>query len=362
MSQTDAESRHAGIQEFSDRLDCVVAGLGIARAVRQEYTVGFERQRFFGRSLRRQHGELAAPAREHAQDVVLHAVVIGDDVIFRRCRCPVPCAQRPLGLIPLIGLVATDHFREVHAGQAGEGARLPKRKGFVDLASHQAATLRAFVAQDAGEFAGIDSGNRRDVLIAQVTGQVLAHAEIARADRQIADDQSGGEDLVRLGVFRIDADIADVRIGQRDDLPAIRRIGQDFLIAGHRGVEHHFTGCMGLRADRIPAEYRAVGEHEYGGLTVEGRQERLPEMRFQRYTWKAGEAHAPPAFIWSAIIDERRRSFNAPRLIGARSLGVRLISTRARPACRTGRTFCRTDSVPRAMRPAQRSRGWRPCA
>jgi hypothetical protein len=39
----------------------------------------------------------------------------------------------------------------------------------------------------------------------------------------------------------IDTGIADVRIGQRDDLPGIARVGQDFLIAGHRGVEHHLA-------------------------------------------------------------------------------------------------------------------------
>jgi hypothetical protein len=45
----------------------------------------------------------------------------------------------------------------------------------------------------------------------------------------------------RLDVFLVDAVVADVRIRQRDDLPAVARVGEDFLVAGERGVEHHLT-------------------------------------------------------------------------------------------------------------------------
>jgi hypothetical protein len=45
---------------------------------------------------------------------------------------------------------------------------------------------------------------------------------------------------VRRGTFlieRIRSIIADERIGHRHDLPAIRRIGQHLLIAGHGSIE-----------------------------------------------------------------------------------------------------------------------------
>ena len=64
----------------------------------------------------------------------------------------------------------------------------------------------------------------------------------------------------RLGVLGVDADVADVRIGQRDDLPGVGRIGQDLLVAGHRGVEHDLAGGVARRADRAAAEDRAVGQ------------------------------------------------------------------------------------------------------
>jgi len=37
--------------------------------------------------------------------------------------------------------------------------------------------------------------------------------------------------------------------GERNDLAAVRGIGKDFLVAGHRGVEHHFAA---RRAERDP--------------------------------------------------------------------------------------------------------------
>ena len=56
--------------------------------------------------------------------------------------------------------------------------------------------------------------------------------------------------LARLDVLGADAVVADVRIGQRDDLPAVARVGQDFLVAGQRGVEHHLADGVPGGADR----------------------------------------------------------------------------------------------------------------
>ena len=57
-------------------------------------------------------------------------------------------------------------------------------------------------------------------------------------------------DLGGLDVLGVDAVVADVRIRQRDDLPAVARVGQDFLVAGQRGVEDHLADRVAGRADR----------------------------------------------------------------------------------------------------------------
>src|SRR6185436_17020682 len=120
---------------------------------------------------------------------------------------------------------------------------------------------------------------------------------VARAKRQVTDDQPGGKHFDGLRVFRIDADIADVRICQRHDLPAIGRISQDFLIAGHRGVEYDFPAYTGLRPYRNPPKYRAIGEHEYGGLTGVGRQDRLPGNALAAVHMESGRGTRLSRFI-----------------------------------------------------------------
>ena len=62
-----------------------------------------------------------------------------------------------------------------------------------------------------------------------------------------------------------------MRIRQRDDLPAVARVGEDFLVAGERGVEDHLAGRRAGRADRSAHEHRAVGEGQEG-LGVVGQQ------------------------------------------------------------------------------------------
>ena len=107
-----------------------------------------------------------------------------------------------------------------------------------------AAVLRAALAQDARQLARVDVGDADDVRLAQISRQILRAAPVRREARQIADDEPGGENAPRLRVVGIDADVADVRIRQRDDLTRIRGIGEDLLVAGHRRVEHDLAGCM----------------------------------------------------------------------------------------------------------------------
>jgi hypothetical protein len=96
--------------------------------------------------------------------------------------------------------------------------------------------------------------------------EILRAAPIRCNARQVADDQPGGEDAVRFDVFGIDARVADMRIRQRDDLPGIRRIGEDLLISGHRRVEHDFADARPVacveRADGAAAKHRPVGKRE----------------------------------------------------------------------------------------------------
>ena len=63
------------------------------------------------------------------------------------------------------------------------------------------------------------------------------------SDEEIRAQRGGGRGFV---VIVIGTDIANMRKGEGDDLSGVGRVGQDFLIPGHRGVEADLTdrgGC-----------------------------------------------------------------------------------------------------------------------
>jgi hypothetical protein len=63
-------------------------------------------------------------------------------------------------------------------------------------------------------------------------------------------------------VLAVGAGIADVRIGQRNDLPALGRVGQDFLVSRHCGIENHFAYRFSIFADRRTVKDGSVLERQ----------------------------------------------------------------------------------------------------
>ena len=59
--------------------------------------------------------------------------------------------------------------------------------------------------------------------------------------RELADDQALDIGLGRLVVCLVGAVVADLGIGENDDLPGIGGIGGDFLIAGKRSIKNNFA-------------------------------------------------------------------------------------------------------------------------
>ena len=71
-------------------------------------------------------------------------------------------------------------------------------------------------------------------------------------------------DLIGFDVFRVDAVVADVGIGKGDDLLAVARVCQDFLVAGHGRVEHDLSDGRANRSNGISNKHRAVCERQNG--------------------------------------------------------------------------------------------------
>ena len=76
--------------------------------------------------------------------------------------------------VPLVRTFGGDHLGEIHALQAGKFLGGPHRGGGVDLlAGHDAPGLRALLAKDACELAGVDAGDGDDLVTRQEFAQVF---------------------------------------------------------------------------------------------------------------------------------------------------------------------------------------------
>src|SRR5581483_6403328 len=87
--------------------------------------------------------------------------------------------------------------------------------------------------------------------------------EVTGNVRQFADDEALDLRLAGFAVVVVDAVIADQRIGHCHDLSLVGRVGDDFLIAGHAGVEHNFASRFTGGAKAAAGVDRAVFERQF---------------------------------------------------------------------------------------------------
>src|SRR5262247_3208647 len=97
MAQAYAEDRHAP-EKPADRLDQIRHALGVARPVGDEHAVRLRLEDLRGRRRRGHHRHVAADRAELAQDVVLDAAIVGDDLEARGRRRHVTARELPAAL------------------------------------------------------------------------------------------------------------------------------------------------------------------------------------------------------------------------------------------------------------------------
>ena len=164
-------------------------------------------------------------------------------------------------------------LRRDHAGEVGVvGARLVAGGGVqvLDRRGAERARHGAAVADVTRQSARVDTGDAGHVVRSEELAEVALAAPAARAPGEIADDQAAAVRLARLVVDAGHAVVADVRVGERDDLAGVGRVGEDLLVTAQRGVEHDLAGGdpgLGLGADQLAFEELAVAEYQMA-LTV----------------------------------------------------------------------------------------------
>ena len=81
---------------------------------------------------------------------------------------------------------------------------------------------------------------------------MLRAAEIGWVGYILPHNRAQGMRVQCLDIFGVRADIANMRKGEVDDLPGVRRVGHHFLITRHGGVEADFTNRLPFGA-KAPA-------------------------------------------------------------------------------------------------------------
>ena len=119
-------------------------------------------------------------------------------------------------------------------GSARDRARAPRPR---PSRREDAAAHRAGVADVADERARVDAGDRRDAASASQSSQPRSAPGASSrltASRMIAAARVDAVGLHRRGA---DAVVADVRVGEGDELAGEARVGHRLLVAGHAGRE-----------------------------------------------------------------------------------------------------------------------------
>ena len=269
MSQADAEDRQSALDQRLNGGDGVAAGRRrVARTVGQEDPVRRHLEDSLGRTIGRHHRDLAVERGEAPQDVLLRPEVDRHHVVARVLEPAVAPARRPGGFLPDIALGAGDLLCQVHALEPGPRARGLAHRVQVQRALGivtDAAPGRPAVPDPAGQGPRVYAAQTDQPVALEPGIEMLGGAPVGRLGDVQPKHQPAREGRGGLHVFPVGADIADMGKGEGDDLSGVGRIGQDLLVAGHRGVEADLADRLSRRADPEALEGRAVVQHQGAG-------------------------------------------------------------------------------------------------
>ena len=268
MAEADAERRHAGVDDRRDRADRVIARL----RDRRDRSTGRRRRASSASTASR--GRLgghdrqpAAALDEQAQDVVLDAEVVGDDVEARGARRadsprPAPRRRTSTRRAPCSSRPSRDRVPPSTAPPSPARWRRSTSASLAVAAARMQPFCAPFSRRIRVSLRVSMSAIPTMLCVARYAPRSPAERKFDATPRQVANDEPRRERAPRFDVLGIHADVADVRIRERDDLPGVRRIGQDFLIAVIAVLNTTSPTEAPLRADRAAAKHRAVGERQ----------------------------------------------------------------------------------------------------
>ena len=235
MPEADAEHGPL-VHQRADRLDGLRVVLWVARAVGEHHAVAAVREDVARGRVRRVDAQRAAARLQAAQDAALEAEVHHRDA---QRAALAPGGQVVGGLAGAARHLIVQHER---------ARRLDVRLG--RLARDDAPAQHAVHAHMPRQRAGVHAAKPGHALLVQIAVERLFAFPVARRVAQLRDHEALHIYAHALAVDRVDAHVSDQRVGHADDLPAVGRVGQRLLIAGHARGEDHLARHLGLAAEQ----------------------------------------------------------------------------------------------------------------
>lgn len=110
----------------------------------------------------------------------------------------------------------------------------------------------------------------------EVKLRALARTPVRGNLRKLADNQRLDIRPPRLFIFKIRANVPDVRISEANNLPRITWVGENFLITGEAGIENDFAAAARDGARGASVKEAPVFQREDRGSVLDFCQWSLP--------------------------------------------------------------------------------------
>ncbi len=169
-----------------------------------------------------------------------------------------------IGGVELVAGLGGDDFGQIGAIHFANASCPGNEHVGVQLGGGDCAAHYAAVAQVANKCAGVDFGEDWNCVALHIFVGDLFGAPVGTDGGEFANDQALNEGTRGLVVRAIGAVVADLWVGEDDDLASVGGIGGNFLITGERGVKNDFTLAFAQVSMAVAAEDAPVFERENG--------------------------------------------------------------------------------------------------
>ncbi len=276
MAEADAKNWLLA-EQLTNRVDRIVERLGIAGTVGKKNAVGLLGENFFGGRSAGQHRDLASLIVKMPRNIPLHPKIQRHDMRtlpFRFALSACPIEMRPLAdrLAPVAGHLGEDFADEVATNESGARLGFGDEAGVVEVLGRDDASQGASGTDTPHQCPGVDRFDRDDAPFFEELAERSLRSKIAGHPAMFADNEAGQMGAAAFEVVFVDAVVADLRVRHGHDLATVAGIGEDLLVAGHRGVETDFAVDFALDPNRNARVDRAIFEgelcswlHERGG-------------------------------------------------------------------------------------------------